>query len=157
VIRMVRPADDVALELTLRSELDRWMGVPYVLGGTTMRGVDCSGLVQRVFSDALDVPTPRTTDGMLRTGRRVNATALRVGDLVFFEPGGNYTHVGIYLGEDEFAHASSSNGVMISNLNESYWRRTYTTSRRLLEPGAGTPRPAEPVGTIRGVSSGPGW
>ncbi len=125
-------SDERLLESILREELDGWEGVPYVLGGVSMRGVDCSGLVQRVFADALDVRTPRTTKELLLFGERVNRSSLRSGDLVFFEPGTNYRHVGIYLTDGEFAHASTSSGVMISALSEPYWARSYTTSRRIL-------------------------
>jgi cell wall-associated NlpC family hydrolase len=118
----------------LESELDTWMGVPYVLGGTSRRGVDCSGLVQQVFSDVFNIQTPRTTSGLKRTGSAVSGRSLRTGDLVFFEPGGN-SHVGIYLGNEQFAHASSSSGVMVSSLSEPYWRRSYTSSRRILGSG----------------------
>jgi len=124
--------DERLLESILRQELDDWTGVPYALGGLTTRGIDCSGLVQRVYADALNVRTPRTTKELLSFGRRVNRSSLRSGDLVFFEPGGNNRHIGIYLSNGEFAHASSSSGVMISELSEPYWARSYTSSRRIL-------------------------
>lgn len=120
------------LESLLRKELDGWMGVPHVLGGTSKRGVDCSALVQRVYADALNVATPRTTEKQLRFGDPVKSTSLRSGDLVFFKPSRNYRHVGIYLSDGNFAHASSSQGVMISNLSEAYWRRSYIAARRVI-------------------------
>lgn len=125
-------SDEIVLESILRQELDDWKGVPYVLGGLTMSGIDCSGLVQRIFANALNVQTPRTTKELLSFGKRVNRSSLRSGDLVFFEPRSSLRHVGIYLSEGLFAHASSSSGVMISALSEPYWARSYTTSRRIL-------------------------
>lgn len=125
-------SSDRALESLLRKELDGWMGVPHVLGGTSKRGVDCSALVQRVYADALNVVTPRTTEKQLRFGDPVSASSLRSGDLVFFKPSRNYRHVGIYLSAGNFAHASSSQGVMISNLSEAYWRRSYIAARRVI-------------------------
>ncbi|GMQ82572.1 MAG: hypothetical protein BMS9Abin05_2026 [Rhodothermia bacterium] len=121
-----------ALESLLRNELDGWMGVPYKLGGTSKRGVDCSALVQNVFADALNVVIPRTTEKQLQIGDHVNVSSLRSGDLVFFKPSPNYRHVGIYLSEGNFGHASSSRGVMISNLSETYWKRVYTGARRII-------------------------
>ena len=96
-------SDEFVLDSILRQELDDWMGVPYVLGGLSMRGVDCSGLVQRVFANALNVQTPRTTKELLSYGKRVNRSSLRYGDLVFFEPRSSIRHVGIYLSDGVFA------------------------------------------------------
>ncbi len=123
------------VESILRQELDGWMGVPHVLGGTTKKGVDCSALVQRVFADALGIQTPRTTAKQLRTGMSIRRDAMKTGDLVFFRPGQSYRHVGIYLRDGDFAHASSSRGVMISNLSEPYWSRSFIDARRIIRPG----------------------
>ncbi|HAY37748.1 MAG: NlpC/P60 family protein [Rhodothermales bacterium] len=122
------------LEAVLRAELKPWKGTPHVLGGNTMQGVDCSGLIKEVFADALNVEIPRTTGQLIQTGKSVRKSKLIAGDLVFFSPaqkkGG---HVGIYLSSGEFTHASSSRGVMTSNLSNPYWSKHYETSRRILD------------------------
>lgn len=119
----------IAQELT-KSAL-RFLGTPYVFGGTSTSGFDCSGYVQHVFA-MLGVSLPRTADAQYYAGHATKG-GLRPGDLVFFqtyEPGPS--HVGIYLGNGEFAHASSSRGVMVSHLRDSYWASRYLGAKRLL-------------------------
>lgn len=127
------------VEKRLRGEVAQWAGTPHVLGGTTARGIDCSAFVQNVYSDAFDVRLPRTTTEQARRGKEVRQRELRPGDLVFFKPPTKTRHVGIYLSDGEFAHASSSQGVTISDLSHDYWQRSYWTSRRVL---AGSSQPA---------------
>ena len=118
----------IAQALT-RSAL-RFLGVPYVFGGTTASGFDCSGFVQHVFA-LLGVALPRTADAQYDVGRPA-VGGPRPGDLVFFDTYGGVSHVGIYLGHGEFVHASSSRGVMVSHLSESYWASRYVGAKRLL-------------------------
>ncbi len=127
------------VESRLRSAYADWAGTPHSLGGTTLRGVDCSGFVQRVYASAFDLHLPRTTREQVDAGVRISRRDLRPGDLVFFKPPSRTRHVGIYLNDGEFAHASSSQGVIISELDEAYWDRAYWTSRRVL------PDPSHPV------------
>lgn len=119
----------IAQELT-RSAL-RFLGTPYVFGGTSTSGFDCSGYVQHVFA-MLGIRLPRTADEQYDVGKTVVGKP-RPGDLVFFE---TYTygasHVGIYLGNGRFVHASSSQGVMVSKLSESYWASRYLGAKRLI-------------------------
>jgi len=116
----------------LSLELHTWIGTPHIWGGTRKSGVDCSGLIQTVFSGALGHQIPRTTDEQRRIGNHVRRSDLLTGDLVFFKPDENGRHVGIYMANNEFIHASSSRGVMRSRLTESYWDRYYDTARRVL-------------------------
>lgn len=109
----------------------RFLGVPYVFGGTSTGGFDCSGYVQHVFA-MVGLHIPRTADAQYYAGSHVGKAQMAPGDLVFFqtyEPGPS--HVGIYLGNGRFAHASSSHGVMVSNLSDSYWSARYIGAKRL--------------------------
>ena len=86
----------------------------------------------RIYSELFDRPLPRTTDQLARSGRPIARRELMAGDLVFFKPPEYKLHVGIYLGEGQFLHASTRQGVMISRLEEAYWRNAYWTARRVL-------------------------
>ncbi|MDY7115993.1 NlpC/P60 family protein [Halomonas sp. SSL-5] len=118
----------------LLAQHERWVGTPYRLGGTSRGGVDCSALVQNVFEETFRLSLPRTTGEQVSQGHPIARDELAPGDLVFFRPPGTYRHVGIYVGEGRFLHASSSRGVMISKLDNSYWRRHFWQARRALEP-----------------------
>jgi cell wall-associated NlpC family hydrolase len=108
----------------------RFLGVPYVFGGTSTSGFDCSGFVQHVFA-MLGIAVPRTADAQYDVGHRA-VGGPHPGDLVFFDTYGGVSHVGIYLGHGEFVHASSSHGVMVSHLSESYWAARYVGAKRLI-------------------------
>jgi cell wall-associated NlpC family hydrolase len=118
----------MATELT-RSAL-RFLGVPYAFGGTSSSGFDCSGFVQHVFA-MLGIALPRTADAQYDVGHRALGGP-HPGDLVFFDTYGGVSHVGIYLGGGKFVHASSSHGVMVSRLSESYWATRYVGAKRLI-------------------------
>lgn len=115
----------------IASSMD-YLGVPYVFGGTSPYGFDCSGYVQYVFAKA-GISLPRTADVQYEVGLPVSTTELIPGDLVFFE---TYTygasHVGIYVGDGNFIHASSSRGVTVSSLNQAYYSSHYIGARRIL-------------------------
>ncbi len=108
----------------------RFLGVPYSFGGTSASGFDCSGFVQHVFA-MLGVALPRTADAQYDAGHRALGGP-HPGDLVFFDTYGGVSHVGIYLGGGKFVHASSSHGVMVSRLSESYWASRYVGAKRLI-------------------------
>ncbi len=116
----------------LRAEIQSWLGTPHRMGGLSRRGIDCSGLVVVLYDDLFDMRLPRTTTALMRKGRRVEARNLTAGDLVFFKPASKFHHVGIYLGQGEFVHTSTSQGVMLSHMDDDFWRQCYLTSRRLL-------------------------
>lgn len=125
-----RAATDV--EAQLRSAAEKWRGVSHERGGSTRHGVDCSGLVQSVYQAHFGHSLPRTTDKQVQTGRKVQRSALRPGDLVFFRHARKKYHVGIYLSGGEFLHASSSEGVTVSPLDRPYWTERWWQARRLL-------------------------
>jgi len=118
--------------LKLEQVYQKYKGVRYRYGGTTSLGFDCSGFVQRAYMDAFKINLPRTTKLMMKTGKSVSKEQLKIGDLVFFHPTHKYYHVGIYMGNGIFMHASTSKGVMKSKLDLKYWRRSYVKARRVL-------------------------
>ncbi|MGS2742992.1 C40 family peptidase [Halomonas sp. LS-001] len=132
--RQVTDSTPAMVRQALLSQHQRWVGTPYRLGGTNERGIDCSALIQNVYRDTFNMELPRTTRQQVKQGRQINRSELQAGDLVFFNPPGPSRHAGIYIGDGRFMHASSSRGVMISRLDNSYWKRYYWQSRRTLEP-----------------------
>lgn len=108
-------------------------GVPYVFGGTTPYGFDCSGFTRYAFARA-GIRIPRTADQQLYAGRQIPARALRPGDLIFFttyEPGAS--HCGIYLGNGQFIHAGSSTGVTVASAFTGYWGARYYGACRIVQ------------------------
>ena len=121
-----------ALAVNLTRNALRFLGVPYVFGGTSSNGFDCSGYVQHVFA-MLGYHIPRTADAQYDVGTRVTGRTIAPGDLVFFQTyAAGASHVGIYLGGDRFVHASASRGVIVSSLHESYWSARYLGAKRLI-------------------------
>ena len=133
----VAPADPVRANAVLMRAISL-VGTPYRWGGNTPEsGFDCSGLVNYVFRDMLDVRLPRTSRELFTLqGPRIAPGQLAGGDLVFFGSGsgGGVSHVGIYVGEGRFVHAPNSGGtVRLDRLDGSWWRDHYTGARRLLQ------------------------
>lgn len=126
--------DDPIMVITLLSEQQRvWAGTPYRLGGQTRKGIDCSGFVQKTFKDRFNIALPRTTRDQARQGNFINKSDIQTGDLVFFRTGRgpNGYHVGIYVKDGLFLHASTKGGVIYSSLDSPYWRRVYWQARRI--------------------------
>lgn len=144
-------------ETQLRTAADHWDGAPHEWGGTSKAGVDCSGLVQSVFEDEFRVSLPRTTEQQVHTGQRISRSSLQAGDLVFFRHGRKKYHVGIYLSNDEFLHASSSEGVTISSLDRTYWTERWWQARRLLTVPADSSTAATDPPRSSSSSEGIGW
>lgn len=118
----------------LMRELSKYMSVPYVLGGENGDGLDCSAYTMLVYKQALKKDLPRTSLDQSKVGALVEFDDLKFGDLVFFNTTGDpASHVGIYLGDDLFAHASVSFGVTISSLQSSYYKKRYESARRIIE------------------------
>ena len=131
---VVAPADPARANAVLMRAISL-VGTPYRWGGNTPEGgFDCSGLVNYVFRDMLDVRLPRTSRELFALqGPRIAPGQLAGGDLVFFGSGGTVSHVGIYVGEGRFVHAPNSGGtVRLDRLDGSWWREHYTGARRLL-------------------------
>ena len=117
----------------LTSQLAAWKGTPYRYGGTTQKGIDCSGFVQKTFNERFNISLPRMTIHQVKVGAKVSKSELKPGDLLFFKTGRgeNGLHVGIYDKDGTFIHASTSKGVIRSSLNSRYWQDHYWQARRL--------------------------
>lgn len=129
-IHQVNPS---IVRAALLKQYAAWAGTRYRFGGTTHRGIDCSALMQHVFRTSFDYDLPRTTLGQVIQGSRVPKADLRPGDLVFFRPHRGDRHVGVYVGNGYFMHASTSQGVKLSRLSNPYWEEHYWTARRTMD------------------------
>ncbi len=114
-------------------DISDWIGTPYRFGGTTRQGIDCSAFMREIYRDALKIELPRTANEQFAFGKVIKEDDLKFGDMIFFKTKGYapITHVGVYLGNDQFAHASSRGGVMISDLSSPYYTRTFKGGKRL--------------------------
>lgn len=121
---------------SLIDKASSYLGIKYRFGGNGPEngGFDCSGLVRKVFGDALGLSLPRTAQEMARIGDTVGKNDLKPGDLVFFKTMRNtFSHVGIYLGDNRFLHAPSTGGrVRVDDMRDSYWTRAFRGARRLV-------------------------
>ncbi|MCL6328795.1 bifunctional murein DD-endopeptidase/murein LD-carboxypeptidase [Pectobacterium carotovorum subsp. carotovorum] len=126
---------NVDIKSKLLNQYASWKGVRYRLGGDSRRGIDCSAFVQRTFREQFGMDLPRSTYEQQEMGQQIQRSKLRVGDLVLFRAGSTGRHVGIYLGNDQFVHASTSSGVIISKMTEDYWNKRYQEGRRVLSKG----------------------
>ena len=122
----------------LLKEAETYIGTPYRYGGTTRSGIDCSAFVRSVF-ETFNMNLPRVSADQAKEGRRISTEEAKQGDLVFFATrgGGRVSHVGIVHGRDEegvlqFIHSSTSQGVMVSSLNDNYWGRRFLYAKRVL-------------------------
>ena len=115
----------------LEIEYQKYKGVKYKYGGTDRNGFDCSGFVQIVYLNIYQINLPRTVKEMAKLGRKISSSSLRSGDLVFFRPSRKYRHVGIYIGNNQFMHSSTSKGVIKTRLDNSYWKKKYKYAKRI--------------------------
>lgn len=127
---------DVAVEelnnIPLLTKIDEWWGTPYCLGGSSKGCIDCSFFTLDVMKSTYNINLKRTAAEQYEQSEKIDWADLKEGDLIFFKTEGrkNITHVGIYLTNNKFAHASTSQGVTISDLTESYWqKRLYSLGR----------------------------
>jgi cell wall-associated NlpC family hydrolase len=118
--------------LTLLNAMEKWMGTRYCYGCTGKRGIDCSAFTRAVVGEVWNLPLERTARAQYAASQRISKEELNEGDLVFFNTRGGISHVGIYLRNNKFMHASSSSGVMISDLNDTYWAGRYRGAGRVL-------------------------
>jgi len=118
----------------LLKHIDEWYGTRYRYGGTNKSGIDCSAFVQAIYLSAFGMSLPRTAKDQFRGCHIISATELKTGDLVFFNTTGGISHVGIYLQNNKFIHASSSFGVTISDLFDPYYLRRFLGAGRMENP-----------------------
>ena len=117
--------------------LQRYLGKPYKGHSKWEPGVDCSKFTRDVFSEYSKTLLPSTAADQFKEGEGVAHHLLKFGDLVFFRTERDrVSHVGVYIGHNEFIHASTSRGVVITNLSEKYWARRYAGARRILKRSA---------------------
>jgi murein DD-endopeptidase / murein LD-carboxypeptidase len=126
----IKPLD----QSKMMREISKYMGVSYVHGGSSVDGMDCSGYTMIVYKNSMGILLPRSSSEQSKKGTQVELNELKFGDLLFFNTTGeSASHVGIYLGDDLFAHASVSLGVTISSLQSSYYVKRYECARRIVE------------------------
>jgi len=125
-----------SLENKIPKEVSKYLGIPYRRGGSSRSGVDCSGFVRLIYKNIfrVDLPYIASYQSRLPIFENVSLRELRTGDLVFFSPITNkkrINHVGIYLSDSSFAHAIESKGVIISSLDNKYWKARVTSIKRI--------------------------
>lgn len=117
---------------TLYETVNSWLGVPYKYGGTDRNGIDCSAFVGAVYRKVYGVNLKRTCNDILNDVKLISRNQLREGDLLFFTNSkGKVSHVGIYLKDGLFAHASTSNGVSVSSVDSGYWQKHFYKGGRV--------------------------
>ncbi|MEJ7768802.1 MAG: NlpC/P60 family protein [Chitinophagaceae bacterium] len=116
--------------LDLLNFMEEWYGTHYRYGGSDRLGIDCSAFSTKLMSAVFGISVPRTVKEQFDNTRRVPRADLQTGDLLFFDTRGGISHVGVYLLNNKFVHASVSNGVMISDLDEAYFKSRYKGAGR---------------------------
>lgn len=119
----------------LNNFVKQWLHTPYKYGGMNRSGVDCSGFSSIAMRVVYDLMIPRTAQEQFKNGEKIRDSWRHPGDLVFFKNtrGHGIDHVGIFLGNNRFAHASESSGVVVSDLDEEYYRKRYAGARRYIK------------------------
>ena len=137
-VRKMSPAESFEARTKMVEYSKQFIGTPYLYGGTDRKGIDCSGFIYTVSRESIGVQLPRTTAALYAEVTVIEDSEREIGDLVFFKTvGGKISHVGLYLGNNQFIHSASdgpNTGVIISSLKESYWSKTYYSSGRFLPP-----------------------
>ena len=125
--------EQIMVIANLSEHQQEWQGTRYRIGGNSKSGVDCSGFMQITFRDLFGIDLPRMTVDQAKEGTKISKSELRTGDLVFFNTGRgpNGKHVGVYVKNGQFLHASTKGGVIYSDMDSPYWTKTFWQARRL--------------------------
>lgn len=115
----------------LLENIDDWYGTRYRLGGSTKSGIDCSAFVCAIYAGAFGISLPRTAREQYNVTKHISRTELKEGDLLFFNTRGGVSHVGIYLQNNKFVHASTNKGVTISDIFEPYYNQHFISAGRV--------------------------
>ncbi len=110
--------------------MEEWYGTPYQFGGDTKKGIDCSAFTCLLMDTVYGVTLPRTAKSQYNSNTKIKKDDLKEGDLVFFNTTGGISHVGVYLANNKFIHAAASGGVMISDLDDAYFKKRYVGAAR---------------------------
>ena len=124
---------DSPVNRALMTYYNRWQGTPYTWGGQTMNGIDCSAFVQQTYAEVFHTRLPRGTRGQSKVGKTISASSLEPGDLLFFKTGWRGRHVGIYVGDGKFIHASEKKGVTSSSVHSQYWSSHFWKATRPIQ------------------------
>ena len=126
------PLDLYSPYLSLYLTVSDWLGTPYRYGSMSKSGTDCSGFTVNIFREVFDADISRTSRSLFAGSRRIAKEELLPGDMVFFKTRGrSISHVGVYLGNNRFAHSANGTGVKISDLDEEYYQRRYAGGGRM--------------------------
>lgn len=131
------PQSKTSERITFIARALQYLGTPYRYAGRSAKGMDCSGLVYRTSADVLGLQLPRRSDAIAEYTKRITDTEIQPGDLLFFNTTGKISHVGIYLGAGQFIHSASDGqrtGVIISYIQESYWKKAYRFAGSIMKP-----------------------
>ncbi len=120
--------------MRLYSTVNEWIGTPYRYGGDSRKGIDCSGFTGKIFNSVYNLSLAPNSAAIFEKSIPLNRSELKEGDFVFFKISkGRVSHVGVYLGNDKFAHASVARGVMISDLNDAYYKKYFYKGGRMTD------------------------
>lgn len=116
----------------MKKEIRTFYGAPYKWGGDSPRGTDCSGMIKTIYRNAVGINLPHNADEIYKRAKKIYKIDLLFGDLVFFSSDGRRaTHMGLYISKGYFLHASSSRGVILSKLSDSYYKSQFIGARRI--------------------------